>query len=332
MDHMNKQSREEYYFKLKRISWSAVVTGVLLAIIIQLLLSMLGVGIGLTSFSPTTDSNPFSGYGTGTIIWWFISVLLSLFAGGWVAGWLNNSADKIDNIVHGALTWAIFTLLSLYVVTSSLGNILGGIGKVVEKTFNAAGNVISDISSDATNLVGSQLGIDNEDLKNLKKEATTLLRQSGKKELQPEYLENRLDKAKKEVKKSGKEVAEDPTNLQDEGQSLIKKLIDLQEDILSAADQEALANIVSERTGKSKEEAKMIVRNWAETADQAKQQLQQTAEKAKEEAKRIGDEASSALGKAAILGFFALVLGAITAIVGATIANKKRHEHGNVQI
>lgn len=331
MEQFTKQS-ETVHLKPKRITWSAVVTGVIIAIIIQLLLSLLGIGIGLSTFSPATDSNPFSGFGTGAIIWWFISVILSLFAGGWVAGWLNNSIDKIDNIIHGALTWGIFTMLSIYVLTSSIGNIVGGIGQVVGKTFNAAGSVISDISPNAANLVGSQLGIDKEDLESLKKEATTLLRQSGKKELQPENLDNKLNEAKQDVKESGQQVASDPTNASQDGQDLMRKLFDLKEDILSAADRDALANIISERTGKSKEESNEVVNNWAEAADQAKTQIKETAEKAKEEAKRIGDEASNALGKAAILGFFALLIGAATSIGGSILANKRRHQQNGIVV
>lgn len=324
MEQFNKSIEESISFKLKRVSWSAIFAGVILAIIMQLLLSLLGIGIGLASFSPATDAHPFSGFGTGAIVWWFISILLSLFAGGLVAGWLANTVNKTDNIVHGLLTWGIFALMSLYVLTSSVGHILGGMGQIIGKSLQTAGSVIKEVSPEAANLVGDQLGIKDENLESLKKEAATLLRQTGKKELQPEYIDNSISKAKKDIKSSAEQIATDPSNADQDVQVLVNKLFDLKENMLSAADQDALANIISKRTGKSKQESSQIVSNWAHAADQTKVQIKQTAAKAKEEAKRISDEASDALGKAAILGFFALLLGAATAVIGATVANKRR--------
>lgn len=106
--------------------------------------------------------------------------------------------------------------------------------------------------------------------------------------------------------------------------SLYNKLFDLKENILSAADQDALANIVAQRTGKSKEESKELVANWAQAADNVKQQIKETAHEASEKAKKIGDDASDAVGKAAILVFFALLLGALASIGGSVLANNKR--------
>ncbi|MCK8494731.1 hypothetical protein M0L20_22875 [Spirosoma sp. RP8] len=52
---------------VKRISWSAVFAGVLVAIVSQLLLSLLGLGIGLSTIDPETEQNPTAGLGTGEL-------------------------------------------------------------------------------------------------------------------------------------------------------------------------------------------------------------------------------------------------------------------------
>ncbi len=57
-----------------------------MALIVQLWLSLLGLGIGLGTIDPTEEANPLRGLGTGAIVWWAISMLLSLFADGYVAG------------------------------------------------------------------------------------------------------------------------------------------------------------------------------------------------------------------------------------------------------
>ncbi len=307
----------------KRLSWSAVIAGVIVAIIVNFLLSLLGLGIGLTSFSPGTEGS-LGGLGTGAAIWWLLSVLLSLFAGGLVTGWLAVSYEKLDNTIHGLITWALFTLLSLYIATSTIGNIIGGIGSVVGKGASAVGSVVKGAAPAVSDVVSDQIDIDNGDLKSLKEEALTLLRQTGKAELQPENIKNKADEALDEAEESSSKAAQDPTEAGNEAKSLINKLFDLKEDILSAADQEALANIVAERTDKSKEESRELVSNWAQAADNMKQKVNEATQKAEEKAIEIGDKASDAVGKAAILGFFALLLGAASTIGGSVLANNKR--------
>ncbi|RYY08132.1 MAG: hypothetical protein EOO36_24060, partial [Cytophagaceae bacterium] len=54
----------------KRISWGAIFAGTVLAIVLQLALSLLGLGIGLGTIDPLTEQNPMAGIGTGAAIWW----------------------------------------------------------------------------------------------------------------------------------------------------------------------------------------------------------------------------------------------------------------------
>ncbi len=328
--HMRDKSQTNVF---RRLSWSAILAGVIVAVIVQLLLSLLGLGVGLSTFSPTTDDSPFSGYGTGASIWWLLSVLIALFSGGLVTGWLSYSSEKVDNMLHGVVAWALFTLLSLYIVTSSVGRILGGIGTIVGKSASAVGSVVSSAAPDVSSLVGDQIGIEKEDLEKLKDEALKTLRQTGKKELQPENIEGKLNKATDKLDDASDEVMQDPNKIDQEARTLFNKLFDLKEDILSAADQDALVNIVSARTGKSDQEAREMVSNWAEAADNAKQKVREATEQAKEKAKEIGEDATDAVGRAAILGFFALLLGAGAAIGGAVVANKQRiAKYGNTRI
>ena len=72
------------------ISWSAIFAGVVVAVAVQLVLSMLGVGVGLGLVEPTAGDTPGAGsFGIGAGLWWLISNLLALTAGGYVAGgWL----------------------------------------------------------------------------------------------------------------------------------------------------------------------------------------------------------------------------------------------------
>ncbi|HEX9956287.1 MAG TPA: hypothetical protein VGA96_03490, partial [Fibrella sp.] len=99
---------------MNRISWSAVFAGVLIAIVTQLLLTLLGLGVGLGTIDPVEESNPTAGLGMGSAIWYIVSSLISLFVGGWVAGRLASAPRLFDGIIHGILTWCVVTLLTIY--------------------------------------------------------------------------------------------------------------------------------------------------------------------------------------------------------------------------
>ena len=71
---------------MKRISWSSVFAGVLITIVIQIALSLLGTGIGLSTINPKTEANSTDGLGISSAIRYIVSSLISLFACGWITG------------------------------------------------------------------------------------------------------------------------------------------------------------------------------------------------------------------------------------------------------
>src|SRR5690348_7873437 len=95
----------------RRVSWGALFAGVLIVLAVQLLLSMLGLGVGLGTINPSEGGTPnASSLGIGAAAWWGISYLIALLAGGYVAARLAPSRLPFDGALHGILTWA-FALL-----------------------------------------------------------------------------------------------------------------------------------------------------------------------------------------------------------------------------
>lgn len=328
---------------LNKVSFRSIIAGVIIAIILQLLLSLLGAGIGLVSFTPTTDDNPFSGFGIGTIIWIIVSTIISLFAGGWVSGWLATSTNKIDRLLHGLLTWAVYTLLSLFLVTSSIGSILGGIGGMISSTFNSNQKTVyikNENNKSNENGNDNLLNISPKNLESLKNEALTLLKQTEKSDLQPENLANKGEKIVNEAKEGLENSAENPENFDTEVDGVISKIFSNTEDVLSDFDKEALVNVVSNRTNKTKAEAEQIVDNWINSAKglkgdsqnvatNLKEEVKDIAENVKEEAKVVSEDVTDSVGKFAIYLFLALVVGAISAVLGSLFTkNKVAYEDG----
>lgn len=106
------------------ICWGSVFAGVVVGMIVQVVLSLLGLAIGFNVFEPGQHS--YSGLGVGSSIWLIISALASGFAGGWVATALADISNRFNGLMHGVLSWGVFMVIAFYLVGSSMGTLIGG--------------------------------------------------------------------------------------------------------------------------------------------------------------------------------------------------------------
>lgn len=106
-----------------RISWGAIFAGAIIALATQIVLSLIGMAIGLATLNPTTGDSPSGAtLGTGAAIWVVISSLISLFLGGYIAARL---AGRFNGWLHGLITWGTLTLLTLMLLTTAAGQLIG---------------------------------------------------------------------------------------------------------------------------------------------------------------------------------------------------------------
>jgi hypothetical protein len=137
----------------RSVSWAAVIAGGVAAVAITLLLVALGTGIGLSSVSPWSSSNPSSTTFTLLAAVWLIIVQwLSSGLGGYLAGrlrtkWTSLHTDEVffRDTAHGFLAWALASILVAAFATSS-----------VSSAGSSAGRAISGAASTATQAVVSQ--------------------------------------------------------------------------------------------------------------------------------------------------------------------------------
>ncbi len=129
----------------RRIAWGAVFAGVALALVVQVVLAMLGAGIGLSTVDPMQGGSPDAQtFGMAAGAWWAVSMLIALYIGGWVAGHMAGLPLKSDGTLHGLVVWAFTVLLMLYLLSSALGGVIGGafnvMGKAAGQTAQVAAN------------------------------------------------------------------------------------------------------------------------------------------------------------------------------------------------
>jgi hypothetical protein len=120
----------------RRISWGAIIAGLIVALVTQILLTMLGVAIGASTVNPLQEQSPLEGLGTGAAIWWVASSLISLFLGGSVAGRLAGVPRKGDGALHGIIMWGTATLITFLLVGTALGGLFGGAFGAIKQSAN----------------------------------------------------------------------------------------------------------------------------------------------------------------------------------------------------
>ncbi len=125
-----RDDREDYLLDtaiLDKVSWGAVFAGVALALSVQALSNLLGLGIGLAVFDPSSFGNPAAGnVSTASAAWFLASGVVASFVGGYIASRLSARPGRATGDYQGLTAWAVTTLLVLYLLTTSLGAIVGG--------------------------------------------------------------------------------------------------------------------------------------------------------------------------------------------------------------
>jgi hypothetical protein len=113
------------------VRWGAVFAGVAVGVSIQLVLSLLGLATGLSNI----DVNQGQGISsTGPLLWAALSMLISALVGGYVAARMSGLKRRADGIMHGAVSWAVTTLMFATLATSVSGAMVSGIFNNVAPT------------------------------------------------------------------------------------------------------------------------------------------------------------------------------------------------------
>lgn len=307
----------------KRISWASIFAGIVIALVIQLVLSILGLGIGASSVNPVSEQDPARGIATGAAIWFIISTLLALFAGGWVAGRMAGVPRRLDSSLHGILTWGASTLLLFYFLTSTVGSLIGG-------TFRVLGSGLSAVTSGAIAAAPQVAGVVKEqvqqnggvdlDMSKIRGEIETLLRQTGKAELQPENLKKEANTAVNQAQNTASQAASDPANSDSALTALLQRIAASGADTFNAADREALVNIIIARMGKSRPEAEQTVNSYEQTYRQARAKYEETKAQAAQKTREIGQATADRVASAALWTFVALLLSALAGAGGGYLA------------
>ena len=269
-----------------RISWGAIFAGVVLSIAIQLVLGILGTGIGLSLVNPVEGTTPgATGFGIGAGLYWIVTTVIALGAGGYAAARVAGVHDRFDGLVHGLVVWGVTLILTLYLLTSAVGGIIGGAFRTVGAVAGAAGSGIGA----AAPKVADVAGVDTSDVRN---EAAAYLSTAPS-----DPAQMTREQAQKEIAKQLPALARGGTD--------------------GAQAESRIVDIVAAQRKISRPEAQAQV-------TQAKAQFVKTKNDAISTAKSATDTAAGVAAGTSFMLVIALLIGAGAAGFGATTATRRR--------
>ncbi|WP_207102881.1 PhnA-like protein [Paracoccus shandongensis] len=143
-------SEDAHTILINKVSWGAIFAGVVVALVVQILLTMLGVGIGLATLDPGTGDNPAaSTFSIAAGIWYVVSGIVASFAGGYIAARMSGKTVPTTGALHGLTTWAFTTLLVLYFLSTTVGSLVGGAFSGISSAIGGVGQTVAQTAAPA---------------------------------------------------------------------------------------------------------------------------------------------------------------------------------------
>lgn len=276
---------------VRRISWGAIIAGIVVVLIVQLIMMLLGLAIGASTIDPLAGDTPqASTLGIGSAIWGLLTTAASVFAGAWVAGRLAGMPTRTDGLLHGVVTWAAATLIAFYVLTSTAGSLLGG-------AFGALGNVAQTLGQGGQTLAQGAMQV-------LPDEIRT----------QAEQLFEQAPQAQGQIQQEAQQAqqATGATNMWDAVQRVVRGV----QEGAAPQDRQAAINVISQQAGIPPQEAEQRLNQFQQT-------YQEYTQQATQQAREAADAAASTVASVSFWSVLGLLIGAALAAAGGSMGTPR---------
>lgn len=279
-----------------RLSWGAVFAGLLVALMVQLVLTVAGAAIGLAAWDPNSGR----ALGIGAGIWTIISMLIALYVGGRVAGWTAGAVTRPVGVLHGALVWALTTLVTTWLVASGVSAITGAALGLAGKAVGATATVAAQGASAA---IGSAVSNGNVSAGDVRAQVESVLRETGDPALNPDSLSAAAHRL-------GTATTQSPAS----NGTLVDDLVNLVQRKAGSLDRNDVVNVIVARTGKSRAEAERLADRFIALEQTAANRIDTLRHDVAQKAEGAATATSTGLWFALlglVLSFGAAVLGAV---------------------
>ena len=191
-----------------RVSWGAIAAGAMVALSIYIILSMVGVALGIEVAVRRADAT----LGAGAAIYSIVTLLLAMFFGGWATSRLAVGESKVEAVLYGLILWGVLFLGMIWLLSAGIRAGFGGMVGAASGAYTVAAD--ADASAPPTGVADalrkrydSELGGD-QFVEDLKKAGLS---------------DEQAKKAQAEAKSRLDRLRDDPTSLKDQAKEIAAK-------------------------------------------------------------------------------------------------------------
>ncbi|MUH01799.1 hypothetical protein F7734_59935 [Scytonema sp. UIC 10036] len=129
-----------------RVRWGPIISGLLIALATQLILSSMFAAIGAGTIEGSGAPRSLAPNVAGNVgIWSTIALLISLFTGGWVMARACGPMNRNTALLNGAILWATTLALSSWLLASGVSGAFG-------IAASNAGEVVNQVQQGGVNI------------------------------------------------------------------------------------------------------------------------------------------------------------------------------------
>ena len=316
-------------FAFTRLSWGSIFAGAFSAMGVWIVMFLLGVALGFKMIKPR-EERPLSGLAATFSGWSFFSVLVSMAAGGFVAG-LSAGHHGFE---HGFVVWAlvlwvsmIFWMIAMASAARMAGSALKSLGTGAAGAASSMGKGVMNAASHAFSDLRENVRLDF-DTDKLNDHVMDILRDTGAETLQPEYLHQQMREARSDLRELIHQLSMNPSDMEKFLSQFVDKEKERLESLTKDIDREtAVHTLMTHRNIPQDEAEKMVddavsayrhaVGKAKESLSEARTQVEDARRHVKEmsdRAREKADDVSSAAAKGALAAAVALILAALVSM------------------
>lgn len=334
-------------FTLRRVSWGSIIGGIVSALAVSILMSLLGTAIGFSMTDPMSN-DPVGGVGTAFGVWSAVSLLVSLAVGGFVAGRLAGYAGTI----HGFLVWGSSLIIAALLAAMVISGAAHMAGSVIGSTASATGSALSSGAGQLAGGVAQGIGdltakIDEQfrlsdrlQQQKVSDNVRQALQKSGVPALQPDYLDQQLQAAHQDMQNAFDVVRRDPSQFNQAAQQFVASLKQRIEGLSQQIDRNAAVKALVNNSQMSQQQAEQTVdqavERYQQTVNAARDRfnqieqqvndMRQQADQLIDQARQQAARAASAISTAALWGFIGMLVAAIVSTLAGKFGARRHGE------
>lgn len=282
-----------------RISWGAIIAGVVCGISLYILLNIIGISVGFSIVDPTRDANPLSGIATAASVWWVISSLLAFFVAGLVTARFAGIPRSLNAALHGATVWAIGAILLAWFATTAIGSVVTGsagllASLVSEGQRQVQVNVVNKLPRPAPNDSSSSASSSSSSGATGAQSASVQRARQWQSDLMQEIRNEASSlfsavispserrRAERAVRATYADVVKTPGDASEDLKRLYQTLLG-NDGVLGADDERQAKQYLMQRLELPQADADRVLANWKEQYEKATSQLQQAVSNLRKE-------------------------------------------------